>query len=122
MLVQKNEIETRSNFTQTCKFLNEENEENVYAGKAYNVSPSTPFVLFHDKNEKYRHVEEPAPQWLIEAALSRGNGIYKEYVNVCTHETYFAKYFYFILRIKYFALVENTFKLKLIKTLRFTQK
>ncbi|XP_046822158.1 putative leucine-rich repeat-containing protein DDB_G0290503 [Vespa crabro] len=81
--VQKNNIETRSNFTQTRKFWNEEEEKHGYTDENDNASPSTPFLLFYDENKKCTNiVEEPAPQWLIEEALNRGNEVCKDYENI----------------------------------------
>ncbi|KAF7398589.1 hypothetical protein HZH66_006486 [Vespula vulgaris] len=69
----QNNIDTKAKFTQTCKFWNEEKLKNVYTEEKDNASRSTP-SLFYDEHKKcMSFVEEPAPQWLIEEALSRGN-------------------------------------------------
>lgn len=86
MLVQNN-IDTKAKFTQTCKFWNEEKLKNVYTEEKDNASRSTP-SLFYDEHKKcMSFVEEPAPQWLIEEALSRGNEVCKEYVK-CSYKLF----------------------------------
>ncbi|KAI4493903.1 hypothetical protein M0804_002079 [Polistes exclamans] len=82
--IQKSNVETKNNFTQTNAICNEDKDKSVYTDENNYLSRSTP-SLFHSGYKKCMNiVEEPAPQWLIEEALNRGDEVRKEYENIIT--------------------------------------
>ncbi|KAK2587361.1 hypothetical protein KPH14_003078 [Odynerus spinipes] len=79
--VQRDNVETKAAFTQTCKSWSDQEQKNLSMEETDYLSRSTP-SLFYDDQRKWDVVEDPAPQWLIEEALNRGNEVCKEYENI----------------------------------------
>ncbi|KAI4496073.1 hypothetical protein M0802_008113 [Mischocyttarus mexicanus] len=82
--IQKNNVETKTNFTQTNTICNEDKDKYIDTNENNCLSRSTPSLFYNGCTKCINIVEEPAPQWLIEEALNRGDEVRKEYENIIT--------------------------------------